>query len=171
MLHGQLTEKLRLAGVPMLALSSMARTRIGVLPRPFWMTVAVHDVVPVAACHVAPLSLETSTPATRPAASAAVPVRVTRSPFFWDWPAAGVLIVTVGPAVSVDFVAAARPVIRVAGCAPMSASRLTCACCMRESVELSGYSESCSASRPYVHWIVPALKTRAPLGALYIVML
>src|SRR6478609_6593724 len=118
MLHGQLTEKLRLAGVPMLALSSIARTRIGVLPRPRWMTVAVHDVVPVADFHVAPLSLDTSTPATRPAASAAVPVSVTTSPFFCACPAAGVLIVTVGPAVSVDFVAALIPVINVVGWAP-----------------------------------------------------
>ena len=98
------------------------------------MKVSVQDVVPVAACHVSPSSVETSTPATRPPPeSVAVPVTVI------DWPlgtlagvggragdgdevavllrrpAAGVVIETVGPAVSVDFVAASSPVISVVG--------------------------------------------------------
>src|SRR6478752_3407054 len=139
MLHGQVTEKLRVADVPMLALSSIARTITALLPRPFCTKVAVHDVVPVAAYQVAPPSAETSTPATRPAASDAVPVTVTTSPFFCAAPAAGVEIETVGPAVSVDLVAALTPAISVVGWAPMSASRFTCACCMRGSATLSGY--------------------------------
>ena len=95
--------------------------------------------------------------------------RVTFEPFAWVEPAAGELIVTVGRVVSVDLVAATRPDISVVGCAPMSASRLTCACCIRGSAGSGSNGVSCTASRPHVHWMVPAEKTSAPLGALYIV--
>ena len=45
-------------------------------------------------------------------------------------PAAGAVIRDVGAAVSVDVVATVSPDCSVAGCAPMSASRLTVACCI-----------------------------------------
>ncbi len=78
------------------------------------------------------------------------------------------MIVDVGFVVSVDAVAADRFDCRVAGCAPRSANRLTVACCMLRS---SGTLPPLSASRPQAHCTVPELNTRAPLGALYIVML
>mgnify|MGYP006873515074 CR=1 FL=1 len=77
--------------------------------------------------------MEYSTPATTPPVSDAVPVTVTREPFGCAEPAAGLVMVTVGAVVSVDMVAAVRPDISVVGWAPMSASRLTCACCIRGS--------------------------------------
>ena len=72
---------------------------------------------------------------------------------------------------SVDFVAATRPDISVLGWTPMSAKRLTCACCIRLSAGSGAQLESWSSSRPHVHWTDPALNTSAPLGALYIVRL
>ena len=68
------------------------------------------DVVPVAAFQVVPPSAETSTPATRPAASAAVPVAVTEAPLATD-PPAGAVTVAVGPVVSADFVALVSPTV------------------------------------------------------------
>ncbi|GAA0907080.1 hypothetical protein GCM10009558_009140 [Virgisporangium aurantiacum] len=66
--------------VPMLALSSIARTRTVIVPAPDAMNVYDHDDVPlVAGCQVAP-SVDTSMPATRPPVSVAVPVRVTCEP-------------------------------------------------------------------------------------------
>src|SRR5690349_7995630 len=80
----------------------------------------------------------------------------------------GALTVAVGAVWSVDWLAAASVAIRVAGCTPMSAKRLTVACCMlRSGVLLSGLR----SSRPQDHCTVPAPKTSAPLGALYSVML
>ena len=117
----------------------------------------------MAGCQDAPPSVDTSTPATRPPTSVAVPLTVTVVPLAIDAPDAGVLIVATGPVVSVDAVAATRPVIRVAGCAFMSARRLTVACCMRGSA--AAPAPSCSWSRPHAHWIEPAENTSAPLGA------
>ena len=93
-----------------------------------------HELVPVAGCQEPPPSVEYSTPATTPPpVSEAVPVTVTRVPFGWVDPAAGVAMLTVGPVVSVDLVVATRPDIKVVGWALMSANRLTSACCMRGS--------------------------------------
>ena len=67
----------RVAGVPMLALSSMARTRTTWVLRPAAWKLYDQEVVPVAGCQLVPSSVETSTPATRPPTSLAVPVIVT----------------------------------------------------------------------------------------------
>ncbi len=96
-----------------------------------------------------------------------MPVRVTLVPLAWVDPAAGLVMVAVGPVVSVDFVAATRFVASVAGCTPMSAKRLTCACCMRASAVAP--PRSWLSLSPHVHWMEPALKTRAPLEARYMV--
>ena len=61
-----------------------------------------------------------------------------------------------------DADAAVRPLINVAGCAPMSAKRLTVACCMFRS---TGPPLRLLASRPQAHCTVPAPNTQAPLGA------
>ena len=104
------------------------------LPTPGWTYVTDQAVVPVAGCHEVPSSREYSTPATTPPpVSDAVPVSVTLVPLGCVEPAAGEVMATVGPVVSVDLVAAVRPVISVVGWAPMSASRFTCACCIRRS--------------------------------------
>src|SRR5450755_4697730 len=93
----------------------------------------------LAGCQVVPPSVETSTPATTPPpASAAVPVMVTLLPSAMVAPAAGELIVELGGVVSLDAVVAVNPGSSVAGCAPMSASRLTVACCIFTSGGLLG---------------------------------
>src|SRR5262249_58590171 len=76
----------------------------------------------------------------------------------------GAVIAAVGGVVSVEAVAATRPDCSVAGCTPMSARRLTVACCMLGSV--GGPAKSCWSSRPQGHWMVPAEKTSAPLVCL-----
>ncbi len=53
--------------------------------------------------------MDTSTPATRPPVSDAVPSTVTRLPWAMVDPEVGLLTVTVGGVVSVDFVLATRP--------------------------------------------------------------
>jgi len=123
------------------------------------------DVVPAAGSQEAPPSVDTSTPETRPPPeSAAVPAIVIDEPAATDAPLAGEVIVEVGGARSVDAVAATRPscTCSVPGCAPMSAKRLTVACCIRRSA--GSEPRSCDASRPQVHWTVPAPKTSAPLA-------
>src|SRR6476660_7951471 len=88
----------------------------------------------VAGCQVVPLSVDTSTPATtEPVAAAAVPLTVTRVPSAIDAPAAGADTVEVGGVRLAEAEAAVRPLSKVAGCAPMSARRLTVACCMFRS--------------------------------------
>ena len=82
-----------------------------------------------------------------PPESDAVPETVTTLPLRWAAPAAGELMVAVGPVVSADFVAATRFPAKVVGWAPMSASRLTCACCIRTSAAAPS-CPSCSASSP-----------------------
>jgi hypothetical protein len=123
---------------------------------------------PVAACQCAPPSVETSTAATiPPPVSVAVPVTVTLCPEGREAFGAGEVIVELGAVASVDCVSWTRPLCSVSGCAPMSASRLTVACCMRPSgagTELPDAVE-CWSSRPRLHWVVPAPKTSAPLGA------
>ena len=92
------------------------------------------DIV-VTGCQVEPPSADTSTPATTPPPeSVAVPLIVTVLPLLRVAPADGEVIVEVGGAVSAGAVPATRPDISVAGCAPISASRLTVACCMAGSV-------------------------------------
>jgi hypothetical protein len=69
-----------------------------------------------------------------------------------------------GGMVSVDLVAGTSPDLRVAGCVPMSANRLTVACFIRMSS--GGPENSWLGSSPHDHWMVPAPNTSAPLGAL-----
>ena len=92
---------------------------------------AAADIV-VTGCQVEPPSVETSTPATTPPPlSVAVPLIVTVLPFANVAPADGEVIVEVGGG-GVGGLRGRRQV-RIpacAGCAPMSASRLTVACCM-----------------------------------------
>ena len=76
----------------------------------------VQLVVPVAGFHVAPPSVETSTPTTMPPpVSMAVPVIVTGVPAANDAPFAGDVIADVGASASVEAVAATRPDCSVAG--------------------------------------------------------
>lgn len=127
--------------------------------------------MPVASWKVLPPSVETSTEATTPPpVSAAVPVIVIASPLFTVLPEVGEVIVAVGAVWSVVSVAATSPLCRVEGCAPISAIRLTVACCI---VGSGGFSDGSVAywfqalvlSRPQDHCTVPAPNTSAPLGA------
>ena len=113
----------------------------------------------------APPSIDTSTPATRPPASVAVPDTVTRLPCAMLEPDAGWSTETSGAVVSVDFVATCRSSAIVVAGASMSASRLTVAWRIRGSA--ASASPSWLESRPQAHCTVPAEKTRAPLGARY----
>jgi hypothetical protein len=113
----------------MFALSSVARLRIFTVAGELGVNVYDHDSRPVARCQVAPSSVETSTPPTRPPPpSVAAPDTVTGLPTGRFAFAAGAVIVDVGAAVSVDGVAAVSPDWSVAGCTPMSARRFTVAC-------------------------------------------
>jgi hypothetical protein len=80
-----------------------------------------------------PPSVETSTPATRPPLSAAVPETVICAPLAAVAPVAGEVMFTVGAAESVEAEAAERVAIRVVGCTPMSANRFRVACWIRTS--------------------------------------
>src|SRR6476659_8876922 len=76
-------------GAPMFALSSVARARSVAVPA----LLGVHVHVPVARCQVAPLSVETSTPATTPPpVSVAVPDTVTALPTLVLEPFAGAVM-------------------------------------------------------------------------------
>ena len=80
-------------------------------------------------------------------------------------------MVDVGALVSVDFVCGCSPASRVAGCAPISASRLTVNCSMFGSGGLFvgsvvPTSHAFWSASPHDHWTVPAPNTSAPLGAL-----
>jgi hypothetical protein len=132
--QGQVTVTVRVAVAPMLALSSMARTRRPVAPMPGCEKEYDQLVVPFAGRQVSPASVETSTPATRPPpVSVAVPVSVVCAPWAMLAPPAGAVTVTVGPVRSVDLVAGESVLSSVVGWALMSASRLTWACCIRRS--------------------------------------
>ena len=100
--------------------------------------------------------------------SLAVPVTVT-GPAGTEAPFAGDVIVTVGGVVSVDLSAATRPACSVLGCAPMSASRLTVACCMAGSGLLLVWVlvRSWWLSSPHAHCTVPAPNTSPPLDDRY----
>ena len=129
-------------------------------------------MVPVAGCHVVPPSVETSTPATTPPTSLAVPEIVVLAPSWRLAPFAGEAMLAVGFVVSVDFVAVLRPSAGSSanGWTPMSANRLTVACCMFLSGGLllglvADASHAFVSSRPQDHCTVPAPNTSAPLGA------
>jgi len=77
-----------------------------------------------------PPSVDISTPATTPPVSAAVPLMVTTVPSAIVAPPAGDVILDVGAVVSVDATAGVSPAMMVTGWVPMSAKRLTVACCM-----------------------------------------
>src|SRR6185295_3619792 len=89
--------------------------------------------VPSAVRHVAPLSTETSTAATTPPTSLAVPVIVIGLPLWTCAPIAGDVMTEFGATMSLDGMVAisgrvgSAPICRVAGCAPMSASSVTVA--------------------------------------------
>src|SRR4029079_9252549 len=112
-------------------------------------------------------------PATMPPpCSTAVPVIVTRLPLATDPPLGGETTVDTGAKRSVYSVAApsgglcgSGPACSVAGCAPMSASTLTVACCIAWSVlcDFGVPPRSWTPSRPHDHCTVPAPKTIAPL--------
>ena len=122
--------------------------------------------MPVAGCHVAPLSVDTSTPATTPPpVSDAVPEIVILPPSPTVDPLVGAVMLEAGAVVSVEAEAVDNPLMRAYGCAPMSAKRLTVACCMA----LSGVEAG--SARPHDHCTVPAPKTNAPLAARYMVRL
>src|SRR3989442_1544018 len=103
-------------GVSRLPLSSIARLLItfdAALDGIQWY---VQLAPPVVRCHVVPPSTETSTPATMPSVSDAVPLITTSVwPRTVD-PLTGEPIVDVGAWLSVDTVASTRPPVRVAGC-------------------------------------------------------
>ena len=90
----------------------------------------------MAGCQVLPPSSETSTPATRPPTSLAVPLMVTIDPLVNVAPEVGDVIVDVGAIVSVDLVAGVNVGSRVRGWALWSARMLTVACFM--SIEGAG---------------------------------
>ena len=68
-------------------------------------------------------------------------------------PAAGDVIVEVGGVLSLDAVAGVSAPCSVAGCAPMSARRLTVACCRLTSGVVG--PPSCVPSNAHAHCVVP----------------
>ena len=150
-------------GFSMFPLSSIARDSMLTDPRPPTVPVYVQFARPFAGCHVTPPSSDTSTLATLPApASVAVPVTVSGLPRTSSTPGCGDVMVVVGGVVSVDSAAGARAASSDPGWEPMSARRLTIACCIRGSDVPRPYA---SVSRPYDQYTVPPPKTSAPLGA------
>src|ERR1700682_1347125 len=94
----------------------------------------IQDSRPLAGCQVAPPSTETSTPPTTPPpASVAVPVIVTGIPADTVPPGSGNVIEDVGATASDEAEAEVRGDCKVAGCTPISANRLTVACCIDAS--------------------------------------
>src|SRR5271169_3859385 len=107
-------------GVSILPLSSVARLRRVAVLLPEAVQVKVQLPSPVAGCQVAPLSVDTSTPATTPPTSVAVPWIVTLVPVGTAAPATGEVMMETGGVVSVEAVALVRPVCNVTGCTPIS---------------------------------------------------
>src|SRR5438045_3271877 len=129
MLHGQMARvtvtATPAAGDSMFALSSVARDISVVVPRTPGSHEYVHVVVPLARCQVAPPSTDTSTPPTTPPpVSDAVPAIVTIDPDITLAAADGDVIVEVGAVKSVLACATTSGPCSVAGCTPMSPSRL-----------------------------------------------
>jgi hypothetical protein len=164
---GPVRSTVRVTAAPRFALSSVARALMVAEPSPVTAPLYVQVAVPVAGCQLTPPSSETSMPATTPPpASVAVPETVTTVPAPIEALAPGEVITVVGATVSVEAVAASSPLISVAGCACMSASRFTVACCMGLFAGSFGmYWLSCQSSRPQAYWMVPAPNTSAPLAA------
>src|SRR6267378_3742715 len=147
-------------GLSTLPLSSVARLLTVTVPVAPGDQSYVQFVRPLAACHVTPPSTEASTPPTTPPpVSAAVPRIVTRPPLSAVAPSTGDVIVELGATESVDADAALRPDWIDPGCTPMSANRLTVACCMRGSGTEA--PRSWAPSRPHDHCTVPAPNTSA----------
>src|SRR3954471_14863961 len=112
-------------GVSTLPVSSKPRLRIVVGPDP--ETVHANDqvVVPDAARHVVPPSVDTSTPETiPPPVSEEVPLIVMVDPAATVAPLIGEVIVDVGATASVEAVVATSPLWSVPGWTPISANRL-----------------------------------------------
>ena len=105
-----------------------------------------------------PPSVETSTPATAPPVSVAVPETVTAVPSVTVALLAGAVSVATGAVVSVVLVARVSPLAGANGCAPMSASRLTVAW---RIVVFGALPIGFALSRPQDHCTVPAPKTSA----------
>ena len=103
----------------------------------------------------------------------AVPEIVNRVPSAIAAPGDGLLIVELGAVVSVERDAGDRPLISDVGCAPMSANRLTVACCITGSGEAAAggplLAHALVVSRPHAHCTVPAPNTSAPPPPGYIV--
>src|SRR3954465_2814851 len=112
----------------MLPLSSVARLLSTVLPMPLTSQLYVQFCRPLARRQVAPPSVETSTPATVPLVSDAVPLIVTVVPDPTAAPATGEGIVDTGGRTSAEAGAGVRPGWSVPGCAPMSPSTLIVPC-------------------------------------------
>ena len=109
---------LEAGGVPAVSIfpvSSNPRLLIVTVPLEEGVHVKLQLVVPVATCHVTPPSTETSTPATTPPASEAVPAIVIAVPLLTVAPSAGELIVVTGAWLSEEAVAAINPLCNVAG--------------------------------------------------------
>src|ERR671917_2689106 len=118
--------------LPMLPESSTARLLRVNWPVEPGVQVKLQFSRPVAVCQGPPL-IETSTaPTLPPPASVAVPWTVTL-PACTDAPLVGEVIWEVGSVVSVEAVAWTRPDCRLPGWTPMSANRLTVACCILSS--------------------------------------
>src|SRR2546428_199277 len=123
MLHGQVTLTVVPApGVSWLPLSSTARLLITAGPALDGAQWYVQFAPPVARCHDTPPLTETSTAATVPVGSDAVPLITTSVPPANVDPLVGETIVEMGTSVSTDAVAGMSPAIRVTGCTPMSAN-------------------------------------------------
>ena len=139
------------------------RVRIVKVPLLPGVKVYDHELRPVAGARGAVVSGTSTAPTLPPPASVAVPLTVSGWPTETVAPSAGEEMFDVGAAVSLLAVAGARSDCSVAGCAPMSANRLTVAWRTASSAVLDGPPEWL-LSRPQDHCTVPAPKTRAPLG-------
>src|SRR3954468_24704382 len=164
LVHGQLLAAtvtvMLLMAVWMLPLSSVARLWISAGPMADGIQSNVQFDCPCAGRQVAPPSNETSTPATAPPVSNAVPRSVSRVPT--RAAAVGAVTDEDGGVVSSLATAGCSPGCSEPALTPMSASRFTVAWRMRGSgVELP---DVWFPSRPQLHCTVPAPKTSADLG-------
>src|SRR5262245_56613368 len=105
-------------GVSMFTLSSMARVLMVSGPSAVGRKVKLHEVVPAARFQVVPPSTDTSTAATTPPTSLAVPVTVTGEPTGTVAPVAGDVMAEVGGVWSVDWDGMVSPDCRLVGRAP-----------------------------------------------------
>src|SRR2546423_13550279 len=112
LVHGQLPTTIETVtpgpAPSMLPLSSIARLRIVTGPTAPGDQSKLQVDVPCAGRHLAPPSTDTSTPATNPPVSVAVPVIVTRLPLWTCPPAAGDVMPAVGAKMPEDRLGATR---------------------------------------------------------------